>query len=127
MITDRERSPLQALSTFLSVNAEAIKATCRHLGGESLSKSAMRVIDDVRAHQEPSRHTVQSIVQLYNELRRRLNMPSGESQTCIVSPEHEFAVQAEIAVLMDEFGYAIAELQLARSSRDVAPQLRLVR
>ena len=113
MIRHRERSLWLPLSIYLSDNATAIIHASDYLGGQPLAMLAQSVIDEVRMRQEPTRRLIEAI----ERLLRLLNEGSQKSRDPELAPqaifEQDFAIRAEICLLVDELLHTFVAFQTA--------------
>lgn len=118
MIRHCERSPWLPLSIYLSEDAAAISNAADRLGGPALARLARSVIDVLQLGDEPTRRVFTTVEKLVFELEARLKR-TASMEDCLLraSGEQDFAVRAEITVLVDEFRYQIIASQVARNEK----------
>ena len=124
MIRHRERSPWLPFFQHLSDSAPAILHAAHHIGGYPLAKLAQMVIDDARLRQEPTKRMLAAI----EELLRHLEDGSSGQQTAVqtgwhTTIEQDFAINAEICLLVDDLRYRLVVVQL-ESEADMSARKR---
>lgn len=118
MIRHRDQDSWLPLLTYLSENAAAITSAANHLGGPALTKLAQSVIDDARLGQEPTRRLIAAIDRLCRELDDRSKMPAqAGSNVWQSSIEQNFAIHAEISLLVDELRYLVVAFRVAHDKK----------